>query len=80
METIQVANSSALTNVTKHEDIFLLVRKLYRLPIKGEKIRAQTEELRTVQQKYSRHREKIVILPPEVTSSSLIIDSINTLK
>ncbi len=73
-------NSSNQTNIVQLEEIFLLVGTLYRLPINGAKIRAQVDELKHVQQKFSRHRERMVTLPVECASSSLMTDLINILK
>ncbi len=67
-------NSSDSTNIVQTEDIFLLVGTLYRLPINGAKIRAQVDELKRVQQKFSQNREQTVNLPTEANSSSVMAD------
>jgi hypothetical protein len=73
-QTSLATNSSNQTNIVQPEEIFLLVGKLYRLPINGAKIRAQIDELKMVQQKFNRNREQIVGLPIEAESSSVMED------
>jgi hypothetical protein len=73
-QTTLTKNSSDSSNVIQAEDIFALVGSLYRLPINGDKIRAQVDELKRVQHKFSRNREKTVSLPPEAASSSVMAD------
>jgi hypothetical protein len=74
METTQATNPSDLTNAITYDEIFLLVGKLYRLPINGAKIREQIEQIKIVQQKFSRNREQTVNLPSEADSSSVMAD------
>ncbi len=73
-QTTLSKNSSDSNNVIQAEDIFTLVGSLYRLPINGDKIRAQVDELKRVQHKFSRNREQTVSLPPEAASSSVMAD------
>jgi hypothetical protein len=73
-QTTLSTNSSDSTNVVKPEEIFLLVGTLYHLPINGPKIRAQVNELKGVQMKFSRKREQTVNLPAEAASSSVMAD------
>lgn len=72
-------NASDLTAIGQPEDMFLLVGTLYRLPINGPKIRAQVEELKRVQEKFSRNREQTVDLPAEAYSSAAMTDLISIL-
>jgi hypothetical protein len=74
MEITQATNPSDLTNAITYDEIFLLVGKLYRLPINGAKIREQIEQIKIVQQKFSRNREQTVNLPLEADSSSVMAD------
>jgi deoxyxylulose-5-phosphate synthase len=67
-------NSWKESKILKPEEIFLLVGTLYHLPINGAKIRAQVEELKHVQHKFSRSREQIVDLPADANSSSVMAD------
>ena len=62
------------TNTLQPEEIFTLVGTLYRLSINGAKIRAQVDELKRVQHKFSRNREQVVNLPSEADSSSVMAD------
>ena len=71
MQNTQPTNSS---DIVKHEEIFGLVGKLYHLPINGAKIRAQVNEMKNIQQRFSRNREQTVNLPPEADSSSVMAD------
>lgn len=71
----QISLSTSTTNLTaigQPEDMFLLVGALYRLPINGPKIRAQVDELKWVQQKFSHDREQTVNLPSEASSTTMI--------
>jgi hypothetical protein len=63
---------TASTNTVEPEEIFLLVGTLYHLPINGAKIRAQVDELKRNQNKFSQNREHIVNLPAEAASSSVM--------
>lgn len=73
----QMSLSNSTTNLTaigQPEDMFLLVGTLYRLPINGPKIRAQVDELKQVQQKFSHNREQTVDLPMKAFSSATMTD------
>jgi hypothetical protein len=78
-QTSLATNSSNQTNIVQPEEIFILVGTLYRLPINGAKIRAQVDELKRVQEKFSRNKEQTVNLPAEADSSLLMTDLINIL-
>jgi hypothetical protein len=73
-QTSLSTNPSDSNSAVKAEDIFILVGSLYRLPINGVKIRAQVDELKRVQHKFSRNREQTVSLPAEAASSSVMAD------
>jgi len=73
-QTSLSTNPSDSNSAVKAEDILALVGSLYRLPINGDKIRAQVDELKRVQHKFSRNREQTVSLPPEAASSSVMAD------
>ncbi len=73
-QTSLATNSSNQTNIVKPEEIFILVGTLYRLPINGAKIRAQVDELKNVQHRFSRNREQTVNLPTEADASSVMAD------
>lgn len=79
-QTLQLSQTSLTVDpanpadVVKQEEIFRLVGTLYRLPINGPKIRAQVDELKNVQRKFSRNREQTVNLPDEAESSSIMVD------
>ena len=84
-EAMKAAKHSSTTNslnqskILQPDEIFLLVGTLYRLPINGPKIRAQVEEVKHVQQKFSRNREQTVRLPTLANSSSVMDDLIQIL-
>jgi hypothetical protein len=78
-QTTLTTNSSDSTNVIKPEDIFLLVGTLYHLSINGAKIRAQFNELKGAQHKFSRNREQTVHLPAEAAFSSVMAELRNIL-
>ena len=68
-------NDLSMENKTLElEEIFLLVGKLYRLPINGAKICAQVDEMRRVQQKFIQNREKKINLPVTANSSLIMTD------
>ncbi|CAF2157619.1 unnamed protein product [Rotaria magnacalcarata] len=61
-------------SIIKQDEIFILVGKLYRLPIYGANIRAQINEMKRVQSRSMLDREHIVNLPTETESSSVMTD------
>jgi uncharacterized protein YgbK (DUF1537 family) len=74
MRIAQTPLASDPASTMTSEDIFLLVGTLYRLPINGAKIRAQVDEIKRVQQRFSRNREQIVNLPIQAATSSVMIE------
>jgi hypothetical protein len=73
-QTSLATDSLERAKILQPEEIFLLVGTLYHLPINGANIRAQVDELKSVQQKFSRNREQTVNLPAEANSSSVMDD------
>ena len=73
-QTSLATTSSNPDNISQPEEIFILVGTLYRLPVNGAKIRAQVDELKSVQQRFSQNREQSVNLPVEACSSSVMAD------
>jgi hypothetical protein len=73
-QTSLATDSLEQAKILRPEEIFLLVGTLYHLPINGAKIRAQVDELKSVQQKFNRNREQTVNLPTEANSSSVMGD------
>jgi hypothetical protein len=63
--------ASNYKEVPKLEEIFLLVESLYALPINGEQIRQQVENLKKSQSTNVRRREQIIQLPSSTTSSTV---------
>ena len=68
------SNTSTVCSITQLQDIFALVESLYRLPINGAKIRAQVDESKNLQQKFTRDREQMVDSPVLASCSNVMSD------